>query len=294
LQSSRRRLLRSSRLRRGDPSFTRGTVRRYQADIRARWSAIQRVVRATVVTNDALRLGDLPGLFRAAQIGPATRFQFRTDPAGKTEDFLKWLREQEDAGILETIRPGRTSRWQDVYVRAPYSQGVTHANSFLAAAGLEIDPSVVGSVFNRPIHAEALSLLYTRQFTDLSGITAAVDTQISRILTQGFAEGIGPRDMARNMSGAINTIGRNRSLVLARTETIRAHAAGTLNRYKEKGIKEVVGQAEFATAGDDRVCPQCAGLEGTTYSIDEASGVIPVHPQCRCVWLPVVSAAMAA
>ena len=47
-------------------------------------------------------------------------------------------------------------------------------------------------------------------------------------------------------------------------------------------------EAEFQTAGDDRVCPQCAALNGEIYKVEDARGVIPVHPRCRCNWLPVV------
>jgi hypothetical protein len=35
-------------------------------------------------------------------------------------------------------------------------------------------------------------------------------------------------------------------------------------------------------------CPKCEHLEGNVYSLDEASGIIPVHPQCRCCWLPYI------
>lgn len=42
--------------------------------------------------------------------------------------------------------------------------------------------------------------------------------------------------------------------------------------------------AEFTTQGDDKVCPECELLAGEEYTVDEARGVIPVHPNCRCTW----------
>jgi hypothetical protein len=43
----------------------------------------------------------------------------------------------------------------------------------------------------------------------------------------------------------------------------------------------------IVTAGDDRVCPICEDLEGITYTVEEASSVIPAHPNCRCAFVPV-------
>ena len=43
---------------------------------------------------------------------------------------------------------------------------------------------------------------------------------------------------------------------------------------------QVLMQAEWSTAGDDRVCPECASLEGKVYTLDEIEGLIPVHPNC--------------
>jgi hypothetical protein len=44
----------------------------------------------------------------------------------------------------------------------------------------------------------------------------------------------------------------------------------------------------FETAGDDRVCDECAALEGAVYTLGEIeSGVapqIPIHVNCRCRW----------
>jgi len=53
-------------------------------------------------------------------------------------------------------------------------------------------------------------------------------------------------------------------------------------------VSKVKKEVELSTAGDERVCATCEGLEGETYTIDEARGVIPLHPLCRCSWIPVI------
>jgi hypothetical protein len=82
---------------------------------------------------------------------------------------------------------------------------------------------------------------------------------------------------------------------MARTSVIDAHAAATLSRYGEHdAVEGVTVQAEHVTAGDARVCPECAALEGQVYTLQKARGVIAVHPRCRCAFLPVGGSAAAA
>ena len=33
-------------------------------------------------------------------------------------------------------------------------------------------------------------------------------------------------------------------------------------------------------------CPLCGDLDGVVLTIDEATGLIPRHPRCRCSWAP--------
>jgi SPP1 gp7 family putative phage head morphogenesis protein len=55
------------------------------------------------------------------------------------------------------------------------------------------------------------------------------------------------------------------------------------------GIAHVLSKVEFSTARDGRVCSVCESLEGKIYEVKNAHGIIPVHPNCRCTWLPYVS-----
>ncbi len=122
------------------------------------------------------------------------------------------------------------------------------------------------------------------------------------MLAQGMADGLGPRQLARNLTrtisgpvgdlGITDTLGRfipaeRRAVILARSEIIRAHAQAQLQEFENWGVAGVTAAAEFRTAGDTRVCPLCAPIDGRVYTIEQARNIIPVHPQCRCAWLPV-------
>lgn len=218
------------------------------------------------------------------------RFAFPEDTV-KVDTFMEWLAEAQDARVLEVLRgPQREivkrSEWSDVWIRRSYGRGVKSADAKLRRAGEEPMDDSLSRMFNRPIHADKLSILQSRTFTELSGMTEDMAKVTRRELAEGLAKGLNPRTMGRTLAGELEAIGRRRATLIARTEVIRAHAEATLNRFQEHGLDAVEGKAEFSTAGDDRVCPICQSLEGQKMSLEDARGVIPVHPSCRCTWLP--------
>lgn len=70
--------------------------------------------------------------------------------------------------------------------------------------------------------------------------------------------------------------------------TVRAQAEGQLNALEKLGIDKVGVRVEFKTAGDGKVCPECNKLSGRVFKVKDSHGIIPVHPNCRCGWVPVV------
>jgi len=72
---------------------------------------------------------------------------------------------------------------------------------------------------------------------------------------------------------------------VARTETARGFIEGKLNGYRQTGV---VKKVEFVVTPDERLCPSCAILEGAQFKINDAGGIIPVHPSCRCTFIPVI------
>lgn len=83
-----------------------------------------------------------------------------------------------------------------------------------------------------------------------------------------------------------------RAKLIARTEAARAQAEGQLDEFEdleeEEEIQGIEVLAEWSTAGDSLVCDICASHEGEIMSIEAARGMIPIHPACRCAWIPYV------
>jgi len=284
---------------RHDPTGTTGIRNEFEKQLVRRFRKISNLIRQAIVQNDVFGLkkriiGDSIKQMLVMDEGlpPPRAFEFVRSNE-KVDQFMDWLRKQEDETILEIIPGAKISTsantaWSNIYIQSAYQKGIRDAGAKLRKGGANVAESWTRGAFNRPIHADRLGLIYTRSFTELNGITQVMDTQISRILAKGIAEGRGPMDIARDMANRVEKIGITRARVLARTEVISAHAEATLNSYREAGIEGVQVEAEFTTAGDDSVCEECADLEGKTFSMDEAGGIIPVHPNCRCSWTPLV------
>lgn len=79
---------------------------------------------------------------------------------------------------------------------------------------------------------------------------------------------------------------KQRSEMIARTETAGAYAEGEIKAYQEGGIAKL----KFNAQGD--ACSVClnAAANMTSVAIAESHGVIPwqTHPNCRCNWLAIV------
>jgi SPP1 gp7 family putative phage head morphogenesis protein len=52
-------------------------------------------------------------------------------------------------------------------------------------------------------------------------------------------------------------------------------------------LRDVTFEVEWVTAGDEQVCELCESLEGQVMHIDDAQNLLPRHPRCRCVVIPV-------
>jgi len=277
--------------------------------MRVRFNKICQVIRRAIVTDDCFGLQPL--IMETALKSPGRRaFDFPRS-SDKIEEFMKWLHEMERSGILELetmqqIGTGIEKRWSDLYIKDSYARGIQRARWELAKAGYEVAgieaTGGIAASLAMPFHVDRLGLLYSRTFSELKGVTAAMDQQISRVLAQAVADGEGPRQIARLLVSTINGEGmgdlaltdklgrfipaRARAEMIARTEVIRSFHQANVQEMMNYGVAGVYVKAEYMTAGDGRVCPRCASLQGKIYDLQEAMNLIPKHPRCRCVVLP--------
>ena len=131
--------------------------------------------------------------------------------------------------------------------------------------------------------------------------------RVQRNLNTGIRAGEGMRPMMNRVAdsmgvdidrrrGAVGSLERkgyranfNRVQTITRTYVMEASNKGALQGYREN--TDVLSYAEHLTARDERVCAECAAMDGELYSLEDMGVAVPpmnTHPNCRCTIIPVI------
>jgi len=269
-----------------------------------RFKALRGKVRKLIVDEDCFGLTN-----KDYKVTIMARFDFPRN-ADKIDAFMQWFNEQAakdllSFGKMKQIGTGIERAWTDIYIIDSYKRGVLRAKSEMTKEKFERpkiwDTGGIDAVMSMPIHLDRVGVVATRAFSELKGITSSMDSQISKVLAQGLIDGDNPlllaRKLTKTISGPFEDLGitdaagrfipaERRARTLARTEIIRAHHQGNVQEMENWGAVGVKVKAEFMTAGY-HVCPECEGLQGKIFTLEQIRSMIPVHPNCRCVALPV-------
>lgn len=104
-------------------------------------------------------------------------------------------------------------------------------------------------------------------------------------LTQSMILGEGIPQITDRINKGIDTARYNSERV-ARTETKRVTYCAHDDVYKDTGVEEL--RYRCANGGDSRTCQYCRADNGKVFKRGEEP-TLPRHPNCRCVYIPVVS-----
>jgi SPP1 gp7 family putative phage head morphogenesis protein len=286
-----------------DPTYTSRIRLKLIQDVRKRFKELKKAIHDIIIKEDAFGLVNVPpdaNLLLQFSNGAAsvrnTRWAFRTD-SEKVEEFQKWMTLQL-ASKLDTNKRAEDAFWYS-YIKQGYDKGQGNSlKDFYKGRGASLSDiaqlthfqgtrkQFLEQSFGSPVSLEKVKLLAGRTLTDLKGVTEAMSTQMSRELVEGLTQGKSPREVAKDIEDRVDKIGKVRSETIARTEIIRAHAEGQLDALEKMGIDSVTAAVEWSTALDNNVCPLCQPLEGMVLKINEARGMLPRHPNCRCAWRP--------
>lgn len=241
--------------------------------------------------------------------------------------FMEWFEREIVLSILTVDNTSNfaDNAWYNSYIQEAYKKGIMRARVQISVitsntqrGGIVANarprkprriPALsetggVAASLDQLAHIERLSMLYARTFSELKGVTNAMSQLVTRVLSEGLLNGDGPRTIARKLNKVITGIGKDLSVtdslgrfisaaqraeMIARTEMIRAHAEAQLTEFEAWGVEGVTVKAELLTTKDERTCSRCSRLEKQVMTIAEARGVIPVHPRCRCIWVPFIS-----
>lgn len=192
----------------------------------------------------------------------------------KERELRRWIREALSAGIAIAALLALLKRYQLRAVNIGGKIGLDELN--LTGDFRLMNPTYLAKLDD---HADML----TTAGSDMS----LIDTT-SNHLTAGIQTA---RDSSDNTLTVLGTMiagwAAYRSVSIAITEQSRQIANGLNWTYGENEVTQQV----FRTRGDDRVCPQCGGLEGRVMSVSNipAELQVPIHTKCRCGYTPVLS-----
>jgi|GEM_PF-3358006 len=108
-------------------------------------------------------------------------------------------------------------------------------------------------------------------------------TLIQEILSGLFA-GVNPRQMARELSDAIDALDYGRAETIMRTEMLGSWNDAALENYRANS--DVVGQWMWMCTPGAGTCVSCLEEDGTIYDLDEE---LDDHPNGRCCKAPVTN-----
>lgn len=256
-----------------DPSRTTPIQNKVVASINRSFANIERGIKQAFTEHNIFHIGGEPSTFA---------FNAHSDPE-KVVEFEEWLTLQVDSGTLEIDDAGRVT-FMDPEVNAAFQQGRQRAVVELGASGATLlPPSILGT----GAQTEQLALIFQQVTNSFAAMSATMINTMTSTFSRGLIAGLSTTEMARVLEAELD-LPRARSRTIARTEIVRAHHLGNVTELEAANIEGVTVVAEFSTAKDGRVCQDCARLEGRIFTVEEIRGVIPVHPNCRCVAIPVI------
>lgn len=279
-----------------DPSQTTSLRNAFANGMKKRFRKFRMTVTEVLVQDDVF------GIITNQKPGEGSfRFLNTTE---KITLFMRWIQQQIQDDILQTAHPDEVGRsidsaWTNKFVQEAYKRGVIRARQQMR--GFAPPLNVTGGVDAAMVtlaHMSHRAALFIRAFSELKGATDMMLKQISRIVAQGVTDGVHPKVIAQQISDVVvngesdvvvnakRNAAQDRAELIARTEIIRTYAEAQLTEFETWGVHGVKTKAEFLTVGDNRVCAKCAKFEKQIFEIEEARGMIPLHPLCRCVWVP--------
>lgn len=174
-----------------------------------------------------------------------------------------------------TFRQGLSNIYTDQFLRQVYDLG----QSITVKANFNrLNPALIQKTLDYPWSGAMFS---DRLWQDKE--------RLGRNLRVGFTQsmilGEGIPQITDRINKGIDTARYNAERV-ARTETKRVTYCAHDDVYKDTGVEEL--RYRCANGGDSRTCQYCRADNGKVFKRGEEP-TLPRHPNCRCVYIPVVS-----
>jgi ADP-ribosyltransferase exoenzyme len=185
-----------------DPTGTRKVRVSMRGAGDRRWQILKQTLRQALIEHDFLGLRGIG----------------RLPHGNKVEGFTIWLHEEMRQKVF-----GINGSWLRPYVQQAADIAQAHADKL--APGGRVDPLRV-------------SAMQTLAISELAGICAAAEQQITRCVAQCMMANASPTKAANAVSGVISTM-RTRTRAMSEDIVARTHATSTLSAYRSVGVTKV-------------------------------------------------------
>jgi hypothetical protein len=277
--------------RRRDPTRSSGIRRHGRGVINRRVFELHKGLRQAIQEQDVIGLKETPSQFMSWVENNAQKI-------GRTEPVMQRLVESSVS---------QPSDWLTETIAAAVFRGVAQALRELKNDQQLLDLSEV-------IEFHGLKTAH-----EVQGIGWETKRRFLRHVGNALEKKQRPAELMREMRATLENVTRRRLILLVNTAVVGALNAGKLLAYRENGILQVGIEPEWLpapnrhsvgdrrhsmghshrhhlrdealvnvlTAGDDDVCDECEDIAGDgPYDLEEAAGLIPAHPNCRCAFVP--------
>lgn len=268
------------------PTRTKTATKRFEQRLRGVLARINSAIRTAIIQRDIF---NLQGTTDTLDVEEFPEKQHATTIAA----FVRWLRGQLRDEYLTVVTDG-----ENQYIRRAYNEGVRLATSQLQEADVPLESVDIQEIVDARRYDRGLQTLFSRAYEELESVSEDVASEVRDELVEGFRDGEGPREIARNITDRVDSIGKYRSTLIARSECINAHTSSHLERAKEVrdelDVPLGVSHVGRVTAKDPSVCSFCRKTSDNVYSIEEFESTTvqfrgsiyrlapPSHPQGRC------------
>lgn len=277
----------------GGPTPTTTAQKQFAQRLRGVLSRINAQIREAIIKRDLFGLRD------EALIDDVPNNIFEVDTTRTAVlGFLRWLRNQLDNNFLEVVGEDRNQ-----FLRRAYAAGIRNVTNQLEDEAVGFAPTDAEELLGRPFHRSELQTLFARTYENLVSVRDDVTQAVRDELLTGFRDGENPTKIARSLTDRVDSIGKHRSTMIARSEVINAYSSGTLNRVRELNQERpetadgqvVTSHGEWdAAMGQPNTCPFCRAVNGTPLTTSEMATTTvqfrgdvyrlkpPAHPNGRC------------
>lgn len=188
-----------------------------------------------VINEDELPAPGAPLEWRRTPVVNATRYEFRTLPQ-TLEQLL------DAAGrLVDEILAGssaRTSWFGLEYVLPAAEKGTVQSWRNLGVQSTEyrkLRPTIESLLSSEP-YQKRIQLLQFREFELMKGLAGTVKRELAEVLTGGLVQGIGPREIAKNIE-AQTGVEIRRAERIARTEVGQAQRTARLDEATDAATR---------------------------------------------------------